>query len=109
MPDMLKKVMEVRIWWQEKMVHSVAFPLGEFHGSPLNLQLSTFQLFLTWPQAGFQLALRRWFEEEVADLKAGQALEVFPCQRAQSSGPQVVHVSVDRGGLSASGIDPAPQ
>ena len=29
-PDTLKNVMEVRIWWQEKMVHSVAFPLGEF-------------------------------------------------------------------------------
>jgi len=29
-PDTLKNVMEVRIWWQEKMVHSVAFLLGEF-------------------------------------------------------------------------------
>lgn len=29
-PDVIKNVMEVRIWWREKMVHSVAFPLGDF-------------------------------------------------------------------------------
>ena len=29
-PDTSANVMEIRIWWQEKMVHSVAFPLGEF-------------------------------------------------------------------------------
>ena len=29
-PDLSKNVMEVRIWWREKMVHSVAFPLGDF-------------------------------------------------------------------------------
>jgi len=29
-PDTLKNVMEVRIWWEKKMVHAVAFPLGEF-------------------------------------------------------------------------------
>jgi hypothetical protein len=29
-PDMLKNVMEIRIWWKEKMVHALAFPLGEF-------------------------------------------------------------------------------
>lgn len=29
-PDPAKKVMEVRIWWQEKMVHSVALPLKGF-------------------------------------------------------------------------------
>lgn len=29
-PDTVTNIMEVRIWWQEKMVHSVAFPLGEF-------------------------------------------------------------------------------
>jgi hypothetical protein len=29
-PDLGKNVMEVRIWWREEMVHSVAFPLGDF-------------------------------------------------------------------------------
>ena len=29
-PDLIKNVMEVRIWWREKMVHAVAFPLGDF-------------------------------------------------------------------------------
>ena len=29
-PDLSKNVMEVRIWWREKMVHAVAFPLGDF-------------------------------------------------------------------------------
>ena len=29
-PDAIKNVMDVRIWWREKMVQSVAFPLGDF-------------------------------------------------------------------------------
>jgi hypothetical protein len=29
-PDISKQVMEVRIWWHDKMVHSVALPLKEF-------------------------------------------------------------------------------
>jgi hypothetical protein len=29
-PDLGKNVMEVRIWWREKMVHAVALPLGDF-------------------------------------------------------------------------------
>jgi hypothetical protein len=29
-PDMAKRVMEVRIWWNSKMVHSVALPLDGF-------------------------------------------------------------------------------
>jgi len=29
-PDTLKDIMEIRIWWEQKMVHAVAFPLGEF-------------------------------------------------------------------------------
>ena len=29
-PDTLKNVMEIRIWWEKKMVHAVTFPLGEF-------------------------------------------------------------------------------
>jgi hypothetical protein len=29
-PDLAKNVMEVRIWWQNKMVHSLALPLGGF-------------------------------------------------------------------------------
>lgn len=29
-PDVIKNVMEVRIWWREKMVQSVALPLGDF-------------------------------------------------------------------------------
>jgi hypothetical protein len=29
-PDTLKDVMEIRIWWQQKMVHAATFPLGEF-------------------------------------------------------------------------------
>lgn len=29
-PDIPKNVMEIRIWWQEKMVHAVALPLGGF-------------------------------------------------------------------------------
>ncbi len=29
-PDTAKKVMEIRIWWKEKMVHSVALPLEGF-------------------------------------------------------------------------------
>jgi len=29
-PDTLKNIMELRIWWEQKMVHAVAFPLGEF-------------------------------------------------------------------------------
>jgi hypothetical protein len=29
-PDAVKNVMEIRIWWQEKMVHAETFPLGEF-------------------------------------------------------------------------------
>jgi hypothetical protein len=29
-PDTAKQVMEVRIWWKGKMVHSVALPLDGF-------------------------------------------------------------------------------
>jgi hypothetical protein len=29
-PDTRKDIMEIRIWWEQKMVHAVAFPLGEF-------------------------------------------------------------------------------
>lgn len=29
-PDTLKDVMEIRIWWEQKMVHAATFPLGEF-------------------------------------------------------------------------------
>ena len=29
-PDVIKNVMDVRIWWRERMVQSVAFPLGDF-------------------------------------------------------------------------------
>jgi hypothetical protein len=29
-PDTHKSIMEIRIWWEEKMVHAVAFPLSEF-------------------------------------------------------------------------------
>jgi hypothetical protein len=29
-PDTAKQVMEVRIWWHDKMVHSVALPLEGF-------------------------------------------------------------------------------
>ena len=29
-PDTLKDIMEIRIWWEQKMVHAVAFPLSEF-------------------------------------------------------------------------------
>jgi hypothetical protein len=29
-PDILKGVMEIRIWWKMKMVHSVSYPLKDF-------------------------------------------------------------------------------
>jgi hypothetical protein len=29
-PDMLKQIMDIRIWWNDKMVHSVTYPLQEF-------------------------------------------------------------------------------
>ncbi len=29
-PDVTKNIMEIRIWWNAKMVHSVAYPLQEF-------------------------------------------------------------------------------
>ena len=29
-PDTAKQAMEIRIWWNDKMVHSVALPLAEF-------------------------------------------------------------------------------
>jgi transposase len=29
-PETLKNIMEVRIWWEDRMVHAVAFPLSEF-------------------------------------------------------------------------------
>jgi hypothetical protein len=29
-PDTLQDIMEIRIWWEEKMVHAVTFPLSEF-------------------------------------------------------------------------------
>jgi len=29
-PDLLKQIMEIRIWWNDKMVHSVTYPLQEF-------------------------------------------------------------------------------
>jgi hypothetical protein len=29
-PDLLKQVMELRIWWNDNMVHSVAYPLRDF-------------------------------------------------------------------------------
>ena len=29
-PDTAKQVMEIRIWWNDNMVHSVALPLAEF-------------------------------------------------------------------------------
>jgi hypothetical protein len=30
-PDMLRQVMDIRIWWNDQMVHSVTYPLQEFH------------------------------------------------------------------------------
>jgi hypothetical protein len=30
-PDMLRQVMDIRIWWNDHMVHSVTYPLQEFH------------------------------------------------------------------------------
>jgi hypothetical protein len=30
-PDTLRQVMDIRIWWNDQMVHSVAYPLQEFH------------------------------------------------------------------------------
>ena len=29
-PDMLKQIMEIRIWWNDQMVHSVTYPLKGF-------------------------------------------------------------------------------
>lgn len=29
-PDLLKQIMDIRIWWNDKMVHSVTYPLKEF-------------------------------------------------------------------------------
>jgi len=29
-PDTLKQIMDIRIWWNDKMVHSVTYPLTEF-------------------------------------------------------------------------------
>jgi len=29
-PDMLKQIMDIRIWWNRKMVHSITYPLNEF-------------------------------------------------------------------------------
>jgi hypothetical protein len=29
-PDTLKDIMEIRVWWEEKMVQAVTFPLGDF-------------------------------------------------------------------------------
>lgn len=29
-PDTLKDIMEIRVWWKEKMVQAVTFPLGDF-------------------------------------------------------------------------------
>jgi len=29
-PDSLKQVMDIRIWWNDQMVHSVSYPLQEF-------------------------------------------------------------------------------
>jgi len=29
-PDVLKQIMHIRIWWNDKMVHSVTYPLQEF-------------------------------------------------------------------------------
>jgi hypothetical protein len=29
-PDAVSNLMEIRIWWEQKMVHAVAFPLAEF-------------------------------------------------------------------------------
>jgi len=29
-PDTTKNIMEIRIWWKEKMIHSVTYPLHEF-------------------------------------------------------------------------------
>ena len=30
-PDILRQVMDIRIWWKGQMVHSVTYPLQEFH------------------------------------------------------------------------------
>jgi hypothetical protein len=38
-PDLTQRALEVRIWFQQKMVHSLTLPLDP--------HLSTFQLFLT--------------------------------------------------------------
>ena len=29
-PDTTKNILEIRIWWQNQMVHSVAYPLNVF-------------------------------------------------------------------------------
>jgi hypothetical protein len=39
--------MDIRIWWNDKMVHSITYPLQEFHVYFSSLNVSTFQLFLT--------------------------------------------------------------
>jgi hypothetical protein len=30
-PDMRRQVMDIRIWWNDQMVHSITYPLQEFH------------------------------------------------------------------------------
>jgi len=30
-PDIPRQVMDIRIWWNDKMVHSITYPLQEFH------------------------------------------------------------------------------
>lgn len=32
LPDIGRDVLEVRIWWENRMVHSVAYPLKDFPG-----------------------------------------------------------------------------
>ena len=46
-PDITRDVMDIRIWWNNRMVHSVSYPLKEFRVHFWFSIVSTFQLLLT--------------------------------------------------------------
>ena len=49
-PDLVKQIIEIRIWWNDKMVRSVTYPLQGFRVHLCTSKVSTFQLLPTGPE-----------------------------------------------------------
>jgi hypothetical protein len=75
-PDAAQQVMEARIWWHSKMVHSVTLPLDGFRVHLLTLNAPPTVHFSTFPNSRWCAVIRGTFPLAVDTRWTGRTREV---------------------------------